>query len=105
LKNDGSKTGLAIAFFFVIPMPDGVGEEEDVPSGDANTMDAMFAIRCAFRFVIRLVIRRASILESSAMSMPLTGDGVRHRYMSDLSESAVHGETPEVPPSSSSSEA
>jgi hypothetical protein len=45
LKNDGSKTGLAIAFFFVIPMPDGVGEEEDVPSGDANTMDAMFAIR------------------------------------------------------------
>jgi hypothetical protein len=105
LKIDGSITSLAKNLFFAKPMPDGIGEDEALPSVDANTMDALVAIRCALRFSVRLRVRRASSLESSTMSMPLTGEGVRHRYVIDLSESVTSGESSTSPPSSSSSDA
>jgi hypothetical protein len=76
LKTDGSKTGLARDLNLAKPKPDDIGEDETIPADDAITMDALVAIRCAFRFAIRLEFRRARSLESSTISMPHTGEGV-----------------------------
>jgi hypothetical protein len=97
-------TGIANDLIFAKLVPNDTGEEEVIPISEANTMDALVAIRCAFRFAIRLLVRRSTSLESSTMSMPFTGDGVRHRYAKDLSESSAAGESSPPSPFSSSSD-
>jgi hypothetical protein len=83
----------------------GIGEESNVPSMDANIREALVACHCASCFSILFLARRARSRDSSTISIPLTGEGERHRYLIDPTESATPGESSTSPSSSSSSDA